>query len=291
MEEIERFKEEILKEYERLSLDSEFNFSCHPGVACYNQCCADINIFLTPYDVVRMKNALGMTSQEFLSEHTVSPFDKNLKYPVILLKMNEDEKKTCPFVGEKGCGVYENRPWACRMYPLGMASPGEGSAELDDDFYFLLEEGFCKGHKEDTTMTVAKWLEDQGIDEFNKNGQSFKELTLHKYFQEGQNLPPQKIEMFFLACYNLDSFRDFVFKSSFFDKFEVDETTKKKIEKDDVELLKFGYSWLRFALFGEETMTVKSDALDAKQKELDAKDAMKAEAEAKAKERRRKGKK
>ena len=291
MSEIDKFKEEILKEYERMSLESEFNFACHPGVPCYNQCCADINIFLTPYDIIRLKNALGMTSQEFLSKHTVSPFDKNLKYPVILLKMNEDENKTCPFVGKEGCGVYENRPWACRMYPLGMASPKEGSAELDEDFYFLLEEGFCKGHKENKTLTVAKWLEDQGINEYNKMGYYFKELTLHKFLQEGENLSPQKIEMFFLACYNVDGFRDFVFKSSFFDKFIVDEATKSRIKKDDVELLKFGYSWLRFALFGEKTMTVKTEALEAKQKELDAKEAMKAKAEADAKERRRKGKK
>ncbi len=290
MEEIEKFKEEILREYERMSLDSEFSFACHPGVPCFNQCCADINIFLTPYDIIRLKNTLGMTSQEFLSKHTVSPFDKNLKYPVILLKMNEDEKKTCPFVGKEGCGVYENRPWACRMYPLGMASPKEGSGELDEEFYFLLEEGFCQGFKEKKTQTVAKWLEDQGIAEYNKMGYYFKELTLHKFFQEGQNLSPQKIEMFFLACYNLDGFRDFVFKSSFFNKFDVDAPTRKKIEKDDVELLKFGYTWLRFALFGEKTMTVKADVLEAKQKEIDAKEARKAKAEADAKARRRKGK-
>jgi Fe-S-cluster containining protein len=123
MREIERLKEEILKDYERLNEKSEFRFACHPGVPCFNDCCGDVNIFLTPYDIIRLKNNLGIPSGEFLSEYTVSPFDKNLKYPVILLKMNDDEKKSCPFVGENGCGVYEDRPWACRMYPLGLASP------------------------------------------------------------------------------------------------------------------------------------------------------------------------
>ena len=100
-------------------------------------------------------------------------------------------------------------------------------------------------------------------------GYYFKELTLHDFFQKGENLPMKKMEMFFLASYNLDKFRDFVFDSTFLDKFEVDNETRKKIEKDDVELLKFGYYWLRFALFGETTMKVKNDVLETKKKEMD----------------------
>lgn len=269
MKEIERLKEEILKDYPKLTKDSSFSFACHPGVPCFNDCCADVNIFLTPYDIMRLKNNLGMTSEEFLSRHTVSPFDKNLKYPVILLAMNEDEKKNCPFVGEGGCQVYEDRPWACRMYPLGLGSQKESGDQADTDFYFLLKESVCKGHNEGHTQTVAQWLDDQKINEYDKMGYYFKELTLHDFFQKGENLPMKKIEMFFLASYNLDKFREFVFDSTFLDKFEVDNETREKIEKDDVELLKFGYHWLRFALFGETTMKVKNDVLETKKKEMD----------------------
>ena len=104
---------------------------------------------------------------------------------------------------------------------------------------------------------------------YNEVGEHYKELTLHPFFQKGGNLSPEKIEMFFLACYNLDSFRDFLFKSTFFDKFEVDDETRKKIEEDDVELMKFGYEWLRLALFGEKTLEIKTSALEAKKKELE----------------------
>jgi len=269
MKEIERLKEEILKDYPKMTEDSSFAFACHPGVPCFNGCCADVNIFLTPYDIVRLRNNLGITSEEFLSKHTVSPFDKNLKYPVILLAMNDDEKKSCPFVGEGGCQVYEDRPWACRMYPLGMGSQKDSVGQTDNDFYFLLKESVCKGHNEGHTQTVAQWLDDQGITEYDKMGYYFKELTLHEYFQKGENLPMKKVEMFFLASYNLDKFRDFLFDSTFFDKFEVDEETRDKIEKDDVELLKFGYYWLRFSLFGDNSMKVKNDVLETKKKEMD----------------------
>ena len=273
MKEIEKLKEEILKDYPRLDKNSGFTFSCHPGVPCFNDCCSDVNIFLTPYDILRLKNALGITSQEFLSKYTVSPFDQNLKYPVILLQMGDDEKTSCPFVAEMGCSVYDDRPWACRMYPLGLASPGENCPDLNEEFYFLLKEAVCKGFQEDNKQTVGQWLSEQGIEEYNRMGQDFKDLTLHKLFQEGQNLTPEKIEIFFLACYNIDKFRSFVFDSTFLSKFVVDEGTIEKIKKDDVELLKFGYKWLRFALFGESTLTINDSVLKEKKAAIEKKKA------------------
>lgn len=269
MREIENLKKTILKEYPRLSEESSFRFECRPGLPCFNECCGDVNIFLTPYDILRLKKNLGITSGEFLKEYTIFPFDENLKYPVVLLKMKDDEKKNCPFVDSDGCRVYIDRPWSCRMYPLGLASPKKDSADLDREFYFLLKENICKGHKEDKEFTVAEWLADQGISDYNRLGAEFKEITLHQFFQEGKNLTPEKIDMFFRACYNIDKFREFVFESSFFDKFEVDNKTKARIREDDVELLLFGYSWLKFALFGEKTLKVKGEVLEAKKKKLE----------------------
>ncbi|MFH1726534.1 MAG: YkgJ family cysteine cluster protein [Elusimicrobiota bacterium] len=271
MEEIQRLKEEILKEYPRLTKDSEFTFACHKDVSCFNNCCGDVNIFLTPYDILRFKKALGITSGEFLEKYTISPFDKNLKYPIVLLKMRDDEKKTCQFVTKDGCGVYADRPWSCRMYPLGLASPKEDSEALNKEFYFLLKETGCKGFDETRKWTVSEWLREQGIAEYDEMGKEFKDITLHKLVQEGGILTPQKIEMFFMACYDLDKFRGFVFKSSFFDKFVVDEETREALKKDDTALLKFGYRWLRFALLGEKTMTVEAEVMEAKKKELEAK--------------------
>ena len=275
MREIENLKEAILKEYPRLDLNNEFEFECHPGVPCFNDCCGDVNIFLTPYDIIRLKNRLGITSEEFLSKYTLSPFDKNLKYPVVLLQMEDNEKKTCPFVGESGCQVYEDRPWACRMYPLGLASPSDDNKQMGKEFYFLLQESVCKGFECNRKITVSDWLKDQGITDYNEMGEQFKKITLHKFFQDENNLTPKKLDMFFTVCYNIDKFRKFLFESSFFEKFEIEKATKSKIEKDDVELLKFGYQWLRFSLFGEKTIKVKTEVFEAKKQELQNKDKSK----------------
>jgi len=275
MREIQKLKEEILKEYPRLKIDSEFSFGCHPGVPCYNACCGDVNIFLTPYDIIRLKNRLGITSEEFLKKYTLMPFDKNLAYPVVMFQMNDDEKKSCQFVAEQGCTVYEDRPWACRMYPLGLASPRQDQEQTDEEFYFLLHDPICKGFNEPTKWTVSDWMRDQGVDEYDEMGREFKDITLHKHFKEGQGISPKQVEMFFMACYNIDSFRDFVFKSTFLRKFDVEPETLEQIKTDDVALLRFGYRWLRFALFGEETLKIKPEIAEDKKKELKMKGKLK----------------
>jgi len=275
MSEIQRLKEEILKEYPRLKPDAEFSFGCHPGVPCFNACCADVNIFLTPYDIIRLKKRLGISSEEFLKKYTLMPFDKNLNYPVVLLQMNDDEKRTCQFVDEKGCTVYEDRPWACRMYPLGLASPPEGEDQADEEFYFLVRDSICKGFEESKKWTVNEWMRDQGVDEYDAMGREFKEMTLHRFFREGKDLTPKRIDMFFTACYNIDKFRDFVFETTFLKKFEVDQYELNQIREDDIALLRFGYRWLRFALFSEDTLKIRTEVAADKMKELKMKGKLK----------------
>jgi uncharacterized protein len=257
--EIQRLKDAILKEYPRLSKDDKFKFACHSGVSCFNDCCGDVNIFLTPYDVLRLKNELGISSQDFLDKYTILPIDQNQKLPVVVLRMQDNEKKSCFFVSDQGCTVYNNRPWACRMYPLGLASPGETASELNEEFYFLLKESVCKGFNENKEQTIAEWINDQGIEDYTEFGDLYKDIYTHPYLEKAPELTPQKIDMFFLASYNLDKFRNMVFKSSFLVKFDVDADRLKKMEEDDEELLKFAFDWLRFAIFGEQTMIIKDN--------------------------------
>ncbi len=257
MEAIEKLKETILKEYPRLNINSKFQFSCHKNISCFNKCCSDVNIFLTPYDIIRLKNRLKISSQEFLDKYTFLPIDENQNFPVVMLKLNMNEEKTCPFVSTEGCTIYEDRPWPCRMYPLGIASPKENGANGDEEFYFILEEPVCRGYYEEKNQTVNDWLKEQQVEEYTEMGERFKEVSLHDYFQEGKKLEPAKLEMFYTVCYNVDKFREFVFKSTFLKRFEVDEEIIDRIKKDDEELLLFGFEWLKYCLYGEKTMKVK----------------------------------
>ena len=57
-----------------LSADDAFTFGCNPGVACFNECCRDLNQFLTPYDILRLKNHLNLSSSAFLERYTRHPY-------------------------------------------------------------------------------------------------------------------------------------------------------------------------------------------------------------------------
>ena len=48
-----------------------FSFRCDRGISCFTQCCRDVTIALTPYDVLRLKTSLGIPSDEFLDNYTL----------------------------------------------------------------------------------------------------------------------------------------------------------------------------------------------------------------------------
>ena len=263
MNEIENLKESILKEYPRLNKESKFKFSCHKGISCFNECCSDVNIFLTPYDVLRLKNRLGISSEELLDKYTFLPIEENQNHPVVMLRMKNDEKKSCPFVGMLGCTVYEDRPWSCRMFPLGVASPKENGTDDSGEFYFILQEDVCKGYFEENTYTVGEWIKDQKVEEYDEMGKLFKEISLHDFFSSGKKLSPPQLEMFHTVCYNIDKFREFVFNSTFLKRFNVDDERITKMIDSDEELLKFGFEWLKYCLFGEKTLQLKNNSKES----------------------------
>lgn len=268
-----RLQEKILDDYPRLGRDDTFQFACHPGVSCFNHCCGDVNIFLSPYDVLRMKRRLGISSTEFLEKYTFLPVQKDMKTPVVMMRMNDDSAKSCPMLTDQGCGVYADRPWPCRMYPLGLAAQKDTpDGWRGERFYFLLQEEGCKGYAEPKQWTVRQWLEDQGVDEYDEWGEQFKELTLHKFFEEGGTLSPEKMHMFYTACYDLDKFRQFVMESTLLQRFDVDEDCVEELRYSDEALLGFAFHWLRFSLFGEQTMKPKAEVLEAFKSNVDKKD-------------------
>jgi hypothetical protein len=254
--------ENILKEFPRLALDDRFTFQCSPQLSCFGQCCRDVTIVLTPYDVLRMKRSLRIDSSEFLERHTLRLQNAEQSFPIVILKMQE-ESKHCPFLSDRGCGIYRDRPWACRMYPLGAAEP-KAATPSDQPFHFVIRENLCEGHGEGTSLSVREWIECQGIEEFEMMSGGFKELTLHDFWNSGRALTAPQADMFYMACYDLDRFRRFVFESRFLQRFEVDEARVEALRSDDQELLDFAMQWLRFAIFGERSMRMRPEAAGRK---------------------------
>jgi Fe-S-cluster containining protein len=258
--------EGILKDQARMTLDDQFTFHCGVNLDCFTKCCCDVSIVLTPYDILRLKQALRMDSTEFVEKHTLPIFSPQQKFPMTILRM-DPETKRCPFVTEQGCQVYADRPWSCRMYPLGVAKP-KNPTPSDQPFYFVLHEELCHGHGEcegqGKTRSVREWITEQGIEEYEMMGASFQELVLHDFWNGEPALTPQQAEMFYMTCYDLDRFRRFVFESRFLELFEIDEARVEALRSDDEELLEFALLWLRFSLFGEKTMKIRREVVEAR---------------------------
>jgi uncharacterized protein len=243
----------------QLSEDERCTFACHPDVPCFTRCCADVNIVLTPVDVLRLSRRLGLTTTAFLARHALVPITRDLQLPVVMLRMGEDAGHRCDFVGEEGCTVYEDRPWSCRMYPVAMALPPARAGFEPRPLYFLLEDDFCRGREAGRTWNVEEWRRDQGIEERDELESGFRDIVSHPWFIGGRKLDPKRCEMFFTACYDLDRFRSFVFESTFLERFELEGETVEQIRVDDEALLRFAFRWLRFALFGEPVLTVRGE--------------------------------
>ena len=235
---------------ERMAPEHLFRFRCRPGISCFTQCCKDVTIALTPYDVLRLKNSLGITSDEFLDTYAVILPKPNRLIPLVVLRMKEDDKK-CPFVSEEGCQVYGDRPWPCRMYPLDMGDEGS--------FHLIAREEMCNGLQEPAEQQISTWLEGQDIGPFDEMNDLFSDVTRPLIAQKLDIDNPSILKMVFMALYNLDKFREFVFNSTFLDRFEVEPERVKLIKEDELALLKFAFDWTKFGLFGEKLFWVKEN--------------------------------
>jgi hypothetical protein len=244
--------ETIREKIESLS-NGSFRFACHPGVECFTECCRDLNLQLTPYDVMRLKNRLGLRSGDFLDRFADCRFDENRFLPLIYLQMNEDESRTCRFVSPKGCLVYEDRPSACRMYPVARASRLHRVHHQVLENFFILHEDHCLGFEEKKFWKVDEWLKDQGLDDYREYNDLWMAIVTHPKLGNAR-LSQREQQVFYLASYDLDRYREMVFNSRFLTLFQIDDHEIERIRTDETALLKLAFKWMHFSLLGEGTL-------------------------------------
>jgi uncharacterized protein len=244
-----------------MTWDDTFSFRCHQAIDCFNSCCKDVTIFLTSLDVVRLRTALGISSTEFLEKYTHRLISQTTGLPAVALKMQQDKDKLCPFVAENGCSVYNDRPYSCRLYPL--------DTEQGVEYTFIVDEGTCHGLRESQEWTVESWRREQGLHAYDDLDHNLKDVMAADQVWDSKIQDPRMQDMCLMALYDPDRFREFVFKSSFFEKFHVDEDIVEKIRNEDVALLYFASQWLRFALFGKKGfLKIDRDYLERKKREV-----------------------
>ncbi len=230
----------------------EFQFECHPEVECFTFCCRDVDLTLYPYDVLRLKTALCIDSEQFVREHTYLVRGENPFFPTVKLKLADEKSKPCPFLTNDGCTVYDNRPSACRTYPLEMAVDRREKKGRREEFYFLTDHNYCLGHRESNKFTVKSWVRNQRLDDFNTMNALWAELEtiFRKNPWKGEGAGGEKQQLAFMVCYNIDGFRRFAEQHKLLSQYRIDKDFRKRIANEDSELQKFGFEWLKLILIG-----------------------------------------
>jgi Fe-S-cluster containining protein len=90
---------------------SPFSYQCNQ---C-GRCCHDQVITLSPYDLIRLARAAGISTGEAISRYTIRRGS--------ILKF--DKNGGCAALDGMTCSLHSGRPLACRLYPLGLEyAPG-----------------------------------------------------------------------------------------------------------------------------------------------------------------------
>jgi Fe-S-cluster containining protein len=244
-------------------------FQCRKGIACWNACCSNIDISLTPYDIVRLKQHLELSSSEFLNRYTV-PYEME-KDGIAGVKLRPvDGGTACRFMTDAGCGVYADRPTACRYYPVALLSMRKQDESVDRQYYAIVREDHCLGHQEPRTQTIDEYRAEQGLPECDDLAHGWRQLILKKKSSGPTVGKPSKrsLELFFMTCYDIDRFRSFVASDSFSGIYDLPADELHAMLLDDITLLQFGFRFLRQVLFGEMTIPMRAESVEQRRARL-----------------------
>ncbi len=199
-----------------------------------------------------------MTSREFVAGHTV-PFEiDHHGLPGLKLATKPGTAK-CVFLKPAGCSVYTDRPLACRYYALGNMGVKAQHESVTKEVFFLVKEPFCQGHREPRTRSVAQYRSDQGIEEYDNANREWRDIVLKKR-SAGASIgkPSQRsMQLFDMCSYDLDSFREFIQLSGFYQLFALSSEQLQRLVTDETELLRFSMRFLRQVLFGEPSIPMR----------------------------------
>ena len=227
-----------------------FVFDCHPQVTCFNACCRDLNQFLTPYDILRLKQHLGLSSGAFLETYATEHLGPQTGLPVVTLRC-QAPGALCPFLSPGGCGVYPARPTSCRLYPLARAIARNPASHRTEEHFALIRESHCQGFCSGTARSPRQWMKSQQLASYTEFNDLFLELIGLKNRVTTDPLPLRDQHLFRTALYDLDRFRLQIENSAIADDYGLSAEAVQALLTDDEVLLRFAHRFVKREVFGE----------------------------------------
>jgi uncharacterized protein len=237
------------KHQEGLSLDSPFQFHCHAGLPCFNQCCRTPTILLSPYDLLRLQQSLGLSSRELLERYTRREIEEWSHLPLIFIDPFKTKEPGCPFLGAQGCTVYAHRPAACRLFPITMGSQLTEQGMVD--YYFCSQIDYCRGFTGDREWTLESWMMDQGFAEYDQARRDWLEILLKRGVQGPGGVDADLQELFATLSYDLDACRTLLGRPAFLEAAGLTGDPSAYLHLGVPELLNLIYQCLNALLFTE----------------------------------------
>lgn len=233
-----------------ITADKQMAFACHPGVSCFTECCRELDLALTPYDVLRLKHHLQLKSAQFLDRYVIIEWEEGQLFPTYYLTMVDDGRASCVFVEKTGCNVYDDRPGSCRAYPVGRGAARQANGDALESLV-LVREPHCQGFCESQQQSVANYLHGQGLDQYNRFNDALLPLIQHPSIQAGSFRPSrQQLDQYTLALYDLDQFRLDMVEGRIALNRPLSPAQLAGIAGDDEELLLLGIRWLMQEFYG-----------------------------------------
>ena len=227
----------------RINPGEMFSFLCHDRVSCFTHCCRELELVLTPYDVLRLRLATGLSSSELHECYIIEELTPADTFPRFYLTMVDDGKASCVFVNDAGCSIYLHRPGACRTYPLGRGTTRDEGGVREQ--FILLQELHCQGFQEKTVQTVQSFMKSQELETFNQFNDRLTAITQHRKIKDGLRLTNADIGLYKLTLYDLDNFRARLADKRIEPPLDIPEA----VYEDDERLLQFGLQFMERLLF------------------------------------------
>jgi len=204
---------------------------------------------------VRLKRRLEMDADRFIDACVDVVLRPAHPFPDVLLRMSEDDLRSCPFVAADGCRVYPDRPFTCRSFPLEKGLLTTAAGDPPRPVYLFRPPDFCRGPDQRRPTTARRWFRDDADTARYDRMTGRWAAILHRLGASpdpwaGQGPEGQRARMVFMAAYNVDALRRFVFESSFLQRFQVRRELRRRIARDDERLLLFGLEWIELFLWG-----------------------------------------
>lgn len=224
-----------------------FSFLCHRNISCFTHCCRELELLLTPYDVLRLRHATGLTSAELHQLYIIEEFTEADVFPRYYLSMIDDGRASCVFVNDRGCSIYPDRPAACRTYPLGRGTVYEQRTGTVKEQFILLREPHCRGFEEKIEQTVERFTASQELEVYNRFNDLLTAITQHEKVKEGMRLSEYQLNLYRTALYDLDTFRAGLKEGG--GDLRICGALPEGVVDDDETLLEFALRYVQKTLF------------------------------------------